>query len=55
MARRSLSVTAGLALVAFLASSVSSGVMLSHHDGKFGPDVLVGWPNRLEVLAYAWG
>ena len=53
VARRSLLLTAGLALVAFLVSSVSSGVMLSQHDGKFGPEVLVGWPNRLEVLAYS--
>jgi hypothetical protein len=53
VARRSLLLTAGLALVAFLASSASSGIMLSQHDGKFGPEVLVGWPNRLEVLAYS--
>jgi Protein of unknown function (DUF998) len=53
VARRSLLFTAGLAVVAFLVSSVSSGVMLSQHDGKFGPEVLVGWPNRLEVLAYS--
>lgn len=55
-ARRSLLAAAGLAVVAFLVSSVSSvssGVMLSQHDGKFGPEVLVGWPNRVEVLAYS--
>jgi hypothetical protein len=27
--------------------------MLSQHDGRFGPDVLVGWPNLLEMLAYS--
>jgi Protein of unknown function (DUF998) len=53
VARRLLLVTAGLTVVAFLVSSVSSGVMLSQHDGRFGPEVLVGWPNRLEVLAYS--
>ena len=51
--RRSLLSAAGLALVAFLVSSVSSGIMLAQHDGKFGPEVLVGWPNRIEVLAYS--
>jgi len=42
----------GLALVAFLVSFVSLGVMVSQSGGKFGPDVLVGWPNRIETLAY---
>jgi Protein of unknown function (DUF998) len=53
VARRALLSTAGLALVAFLGSAAASGIMLSQHDGKFGPEVLVGWPNRLEVLAYS--
>jgi hypothetical protein len=42
-----------LALLSFLVSFSSLSVMLSQHDGRFGPDVLVGWPNRLEVLAYS--
>ncbi len=43
----------GLALVAFVVSFVSIGVMVSQSGGKFGPEVLVGWPNRIEVLAYS--
>jgi hypothetical protein len=54
-ARRSLLWAAGLALIGFLVSFVSLGVLLSQSGGRFGPDVLVGWPNRLEMLAYcAW-
>ena len=52
-ARRPLLWATGLALVAFLASFVSLGVMVSQSGGKFGPDVLVGWPNRFEILAYS--
>jgi Protein of unknown function (DUF998) len=51
-ARRPLVWATGLALVAFVASFVSLGVMVSQSGGKFGPDVLVGWPNRFEVVAY---
>jgi hypothetical protein len=43
----------GLALVAFLVSFVSFGVMVSRSGGEFGPGVLVGWPNRIEILAYS--
>jgi hypothetical protein len=43
----------GLALVAFVVSFVSLGVIVSQNDGKFGPEVLVGWPNRFEILAYS--
>ncbi|MES2006047.1 MAG: DUF998 domain-containing protein [Bacteroidota bacterium] len=31
---------------------VTIGVMLGKAGGKFGPDVWVGWPNRLLILAY---
>ena len=51
-ARRSLWWSAGLALVGFLVSFFSLGLMLSQSNGAFGPDVLVGWPTRLEILAY---
>jgi hypothetical protein len=27
--------------------------MVSQSGGKFGPDVLVGWPNRIEIVAYS--
>ncbi len=28
-------------------------VFLPQHDGKLGPDVLIGWPNRFMMLAYS--
>ena len=52
-AKRPLLWATGLALVAFVVSFVSLGVMVSQSGGKFGSDVLVGWPNRFEVLAYS--
>jgi hypothetical protein len=51
--KRPLLWATGLALVAFVVSFESLGVRLSQNDGKFGPDVLVGWPNRFEILAYS--
>jgi uncharacterized protein DUF998 len=52
-ARRPLLWATGLALVAFLVSFVSLGVMVSRSGGEFGPDVLVGWTNRIETVAYS--
>jgi hypothetical protein len=52
-ARRPLLWATALALVAFLVSFVSLGVMVSWNGGEFGPDVLVGWPNRIETVAYS--
>jgi Protein of unknown function (DUF998) len=52
-ARRPLLWATALALVAFLVSFVSLGVMVSRSGGEFGPDVLVGWPNRIETVAYS--
>ena len=52
-ARRRLWLFAGLAFIVFLGAFVSLGVMLSRSGGRFGPDVPVGWPNRVEVAAYA--
>jgi hypothetical protein len=51
-AKRSLLWATGLALVALVVSFFSLGVMVSQSGGEFGPDVLVGWPNRFEVVAY---
>src|SRR5215218_9820964 len=51
-ARRSLLWVTGMALVAFVVSFVSLGIMVSQSGGEFGPDVPVGWANRLEMLAY---
>jgi hypothetical protein len=52
-AKRPILLATGLALVAFVVSFVSLGIMVSQNDGKFGPDVLVGWPNRFEIVAYS--
>jgi hypothetical protein len=52
-ARRPLLWATGLALVAFLVSFVSLSIMVSRSGGEFGPDVLVGWPNRIEIVAYS--
>ena len=52
-AKRPLLWASGLALVAFVVSFAYLGIMLSQSGGKFGPDVLVGWPNRFEVVAYS--
>jgi hypothetical protein len=52
-ARRPLIWAMVLALLSFLVSFSSLSVMLAQHAGRFGPDVLVGWPNRLEMLAYS--
>jgi hypothetical protein len=52
-AQRSLRVAGGVAVLGFLVSFVSLSAMLAHTDGQFGPDVWVGWPNRLDVLGYS--
>lgn len=52
-AKRSLLLATGLALAAFVVSFFSLGFMVSQSGGKFGPDVLVGWPNQFEVVAYS--
>jgi hypothetical protein len=51
--RHSLLWAAGLAVVGFLVSFLSLGFMLSQSGGQFGPGVLVGWPNRFEILTYS--
>jgi hypothetical protein len=54
-ARLILRLTAHLTWISVLLMFVSMFVMLSQSQGKFGPDVLIGWPNRLVVLSYcAW-
>jgi hypothetical protein len=53
-ARRSLVWSAGLAWIGFLVFALSMVIMFPD-DGTFGPDVLIGWPNRFMMLAYsAW-
>jgi Protein of unknown function (DUF998) len=53
LAKRPLLWATGLALVAFVVSFVSVAVMVSRSGGEFGPDVLVGWANRIEIVAYS--
>jgi hypothetical protein len=54
-ARRSLPWMAVLTWIVLLVFVASVAVMLPRGDGGFGPDVPIGWPNRLLVLAYsAW-
>lgn len=54
-ARRSLLWTAGLTWIGLLAFAFSMAVMLPQNGGEFGPDVLIGWPNRLFMVANgAW-
>lgn len=54
-ARRMLLWTAGLPLLGLVVFVVSMIIMLPRNGGQPGPDVLVGWPNRLMILAHcAW-
>ena len=50
-ARRSLAWSAGLTWIGFLVFALSMAVMFPD-DGTFGPDVLIGWPNRFMMAAY---
>ncbi len=51
--RRSVGWAAALAVAGFVLAFVSTGWMLAQNGGSFGPGAPVGWPNRLEVLAYS--
>jgi hypothetical protein len=50
-ARRPIGGATALVWVALLVFYAGLGVMLARSDGEFGPDVLIGWLNRLDVLA----
>ena len=52
-ARRAIIWAAVFATTGFIISFGSLAVMLGQSHGRFGQDVLVGWPNRLEILGYA--
>jgi uncharacterized protein DUF998 len=51
-ARRLLLWAAGLAWIGFLVFALSMVVMFPD-DGTFGPDVLIGWPNRFMMMTYS--
>ncbi|HEY0678292.1 MAG TPA: DUF998 domain-containing protein [Chitinophagaceae bacterium] len=51
-AKRPLWLATIIALLGFLAAFVSMIVMLTISNGKFGPGVSVGWPNRIEMAGY---
>jgi Protein of unknown function (DUF998) len=54
-ARRSLLWTAGLPLLGLVLFIVSTAVMLPQNESQFGPEVLIGWPNRFLIVTYcAW-
>jgi len=54
VARGPLLWAAGIAVACTIAFIVIT-IMVLPSNGEFGPDVLVGWPNRVEILAYtAW-
>jgi hypothetical protein len=50
-ARRSLLWTAGLTWISLLVFALSVAVMLPQSQGGFSPDVLIGWANRLNMVA----
>jgi NADH:ubiquinone oxidoreductase subunit 6 (subunit J) len=50
-----LAATAGLPLLGLAVFIVAMIIMLPRGGGQPGPEVLVGWPNRLMILAHcAW-
>jgi hypothetical protein len=54
-ARRTLAWTAWIPLAGLGIFVGSMAVMLPRHGGQPGPEVLVGWPNRIMILAHcAW-
>jgi len=54
-ARRSLLWVAHLTWITFLIMCALIFVLLPQNGGKFGPNVIIGWPNRLLVVANcAW-
>lgn len=52
IARRWVLWTSGIAVVCSVVFIILTIKMLPS-DGTFGPNVLLGWPNRIEILAYA--
>ena len=51
--RRALRVTAHLTWISLVLMFTTLGITLAQSGGQFGPSVVIGWPNRLVVIAYA--
>lgn len=51
-ARRSLMLSAHFTWISLVVMFASIFIYLGKTDGKFGPDTLIGWPNRLLLVAY---
>ena len=49
--RLALQWTVGLVWISLLTFALSMAVMLPQSEGGFGPEVLIGWPNRLFMVA----
>lgn len=50
--RTALLIASVAALIGFIYAFVTLGLLISGSSGRFGPDVPVGWPNRVEVAGY---
>ncbi len=50
-ARHAILLSTSLVILGFLVSTIFIGIMLAQSSGKFGPNVLVGWPNRFGIAA----
>ena len=54
-ARRALLIATAIFTLGFLVSFVTIATLVGRSGGTFGPDVPVGWPNRIGILAgCAW-
>ena len=54
-ARRAVIIATAIFTLGFLVAFVSNAALTARTGGVFGPDVPVGWPNRIGVLAgCAW-
>jgi len=51
--RRLLLWTANLPWISFVLMVTMLFIGLSRSGGEFGPDVLIGWPNRILIVAYS--
>lgn len=49
--RAAVWIATAIVILGFLISFISITVIAAQHDGKFGPDTPVGWPNRIGILS----